>query len=103
MIEPTTGKEIIIPASEKVANAIVLNNTTILANIKTIGTGSSSIYQHKIYRIDNDECIICMDNPKENYILVPCGHVGMCLSCIKSIKACPICREEVSQFIKHYA
>jgi len=115
MIEPTTGREIVIPASEKVEDTIILNKTTILANIKTscgcrpglrgerCGTGSSCVYQHKIYRIDNEECIICMDNPKENLILVPCGHVGMCSTCIKSLEICPICREEVTQYMKHYA
>ena len=44
-----------------------------------------------------------MDNPKENYILVPCGHVGMCSTCIKSLETCPICREEVTQYMKHYS
>jgi hypothetical protein len=110
LIEPTTGREIIIPASEKVKNATVLNKCTILANIKTANHEMNShnlpeaslVYQQKVYRIDNDECFICMDNPKENYIIVPCGHDGMCSDCVKSVKTCPTCREPVSQFIKHY-
>ena len=46
----------------------------------------------------DDTCIICMTNKKDDCIIMPCGHMGVCLSCLESwlekSRSCPICRAE---------
>lgn len=46
---------------------------------------------------DNDNCTICFEN-KSDCILLPCGHMGVCSSCLedhfKHKKSCPFCRTE---------
>ncbi|XP_011500475.1 PREDICTED: mitochondrial ubiquitin ligase activator of NFKB 1 [Ceratosolen solmsi marchali] len=42
-------------------------------------------------------CVICMTNPQE-IILLPCGHVCLCIDCsMNYTSTCPICRETVTQ------
>lgn len=47
------------------------------------------------------ECIVCMDNPR-NSVLLPCGHLGVCMTCATQLqgttKICPICRNAITQF-----
>ncbi|KXS10063.1 hypothetical protein M427DRAFT_63002 [Gonapodya prolifera JEL478] len=49
------------------------------------------------------ECIVCFDQPKEA-VLVPCGHIGMCMACAEQLKRqgkrCPICRQNIERVIK---
>ena len=46
------------------------------------------------------ECIICMDNPR-NSVLIPCGHLGVCMECAQELqrttKMCPVCRNKITQ------
>jgi len=35
-------------------------------------------------------CKICMD--REYAVMIPCGHICMCLECAMSQDKCPICR-----------
>lgn len=39
-----------------------------------------------------NECLICMDSSPEQ-VAVPCGHLALCTTCVKSEKpcACPLC------------
>jgi len=43
---------------------------------------------------EDKACSICYENTKE-YILMPCGHHGVCGSCKGSIRTCPWCRSKV--------
>jgi len=47
------------------------------------------------------QCIICMDAPTEA-VIIPCGHLAMCLKDAKKLNKCPICRAPytLSQIIK---
>lgn len=47
------------------------------------------------------ECGICMENLK-NVALVPCGHLGYCLTCIQKLKEqmCPTCKQPIQQVLK---
>jgi len=36
-------------------------------------------------------CVVCMDAPTEA-VIIPCGHLAMCLQDAKKLKECPICR-----------
>lgn len=51
------------------------------------------------------ECIVCMDNPR-NSVLIPCGHLGVCMECARelhtTLKICPICRKAISKFHQVY-
>lgn len=41
------------------------------------------------------QCLVCYQNPRE-IILLPCGHVCLCLDCSERINdLCPVCRGKV--------
>lgn len=47
-------------------------------------------------------CKICWERVIDTVIL-PCGHLCMCLECAKlGLNACPICQEEIAQFHRVY-
>ena len=57
----------------------------------------------KIYRItdssdipESEKCVICKLLCKKNKILVPCGHVQFCDTCITKLSTCPICNESIT-------
>ena len=57
----------------------------------------------KNYDSNDKNCIICVEKIAD-CIILPCGHVCACSSCLKNWfknkKICPICRKEVSSFQK---
>ena len=55
----------------------------------------------KLEKTDDATCRICMENPK-NVVLVPCGHFGFCLECIKKLAQCPTCRTDIAQRVHVY-
>lgn len=44
-------------------------------------------------------CGICMERPI-NAVVIPCGHLGYCLECLKLVKTCPSCRTPMQNFIQ---
>ena len=50
---------------------------------------------------DKNSCKICFE-AKIDAIVIPCGHVCICLSCSKGLKLCPMCRNDISQVVKMY-
>ena len=58
-------------------------------------------------QINKDECIICMDKPKDS-LFYPCGHKHVCFDCGRRFlmqarhKVCPICRDRVQDVIRVY-
>ena len=57
-----------------------------------------------VFLVSNDEnCIICCDK-KSDSIVLPCGHMGFCSTCLENWysnkKCCPICRTEPSFYKK---
>lgn len=75
------------------------------------------VYTQRCRRSDNENdgngdiqyCVVCMENQKE-YAFVPCGHVCLCDTCVKSPefssrledKRCPICRKQSEMLMKVY-
>ena len=55
--------------------------------------------------ISQELCVICMINPIET-VMIPCGHVCMCLLCARQVNkinfVCPLCREDIFQVFKIY-
>lgn len=51
------------------------------------------------------ECIICMSK-EPNSVLIPCGHLGLCMACAREIqrnsKQCPVCRSVIDQVHQVY-
>ena len=47
------------------------------------------------------ECSICMVEPPQTVIL-ECGHQCVCLNCINSLETCPLCRGEITRWVKVY-
>jgi len=39
-------------------------------------------------------CVVCHERVSD-HVLIPCGHVCLCGSCVASITTCPICREHL--------
>jgi len=52
-------------------------------------------------RAPSNECVVCMDREPEA-VLVPCGHLCMCMACVPSITDCPICRVPIQLSVKTY-
>lgn len=55
--------------------------------------------EYKQELIDLKLCKICLDEIK-NTVFIPCGHIATCLSCGKSLKKCPFCRDSISNLIQ---
>lgn len=56
--------------------------------------------------VDLGMCIIC-ESSKKQVVIVPCGHICMCLKCMKKLKdssrpRCPLCRGRILEFIYVY-
>lgn len=51
--------------------------------------------------VDNDQCVICMDKPRE-VMLLPCAHLNFCIECVNSLhaKTCPSCMQEFKRVVK---
>ena len=51
-------------------------------------------------------CVVCFDERKGTFVLIPCGHAKTCQKCSDKIvaesKSCPLCRETVSKYQKVY-
>ena len=48
-----------------------------------------------------EKCSICWDNERD-CLLMPCRHNVTCTKCVKSVKQCPFCREQIKDIIKIY-
>lgn len=51
---------------------------------------------------DNDECVVCMDNPK-SMVIVPCGHKCLCANCVAQVqqqRVCPVCRGTIEKIVR---
>lgn len=46
-------------------------------------------------------CSICMDNDSDT-AFVPCGHFVTCNGCARNCTDCPICRKNISSYMKIY-
>jgi hypothetical protein len=51
---------------------------------------------------NNTECCICLEIIIEKYVLIPCGHVGTCQTCVADLKInqCPLCRQNFCSYIQ---
>lgn len=58
----------------------------------------------KIFEEENEECVICFDNPHD-VVLVPCGHYCLCKGCADKLSSpsakrrCPMCRGQIDQVV----
>jgi len=48
------------------------------------------------------KCRICTKN-SSNIVLLPCGHIASCESCVNGLKACPICKLSTQNWVKSYS
>jgi len=57
-----------------------------------------------VTEVDKD-CIICFEAPK-NTVLIPCGHLVLCLKCARGLKLsnklCPVCRSDIESVYRAY-
>jgi hypothetical protein len=74
----------------RVLNAQNANDQEVHIDLKNL-----KIYGEK----DATECNVCMCDPVELCILVPCGHNLMCMPCAQKCKTCPMCRQDIAQRI----
>ena len=55
--------------------------------------------KRKENRVADEECCICFEE-KPDYCLVPCGHSGICGSCVGKMERCPFCKTKVDGGMK---
>ena len=48
-----------------------------------------------------ESCVVCLDNPRGT-VLIPCGHVCVCLLCSDQVETCPVCRQDIDQIVRTY-
>jgi len=49
----------------------------------------------------NGMCVVCVTK-KSCMVIIPCGHLSLCESCSGQLRKCPICRGDVTNFIKTF-
>ncbi len=49
---------------------------------------------------DEQKCVVCFQMTDRKSALVPCGHTQFCSNCISKFTSCPVCRADVSTYIK---
>ncbi len=55
------------------------------------------------FDLDGEECVICMDNPKNATLIHgDCGHTVCCMDCAKTLEICPICRRKIDNVIRNF-
>lgn len=71
-----------------------IKNKLITATSKTQNTEQIDRYNRK--------CCICLENIKQNIVLIPCGHTLFCEVCVKKIRICSICKVPIKTTQKIY-
>ncbi|XP_041816474.1 E3 ubiquitin-protein ligase LRSAM1 [Chelmon rostratus] len=49
----------------------------------------------------SSECVVCMETGSQ-VVFLPCGHVCCCQVCSDALQNCPLCRSNISQYIRLY-
>ena len=51
-------------------------------------------------------CTVCLLQPRQQVVLVPCGHASFCINCVNELRqrvqSCPICRAEINAAVAHF-
>ena len=47
-------------------------------------------------------CVVCWENTPD-VVLLNCGHLCSCSSCVTSLSRCPLCRSEIERFVPVFA
>jgi hypothetical protein len=59
------------------------------------------ISKENVSGMDASKCVICWDHERD-CLIMPCKHNASCIKCTKSLKSCPICRNELLDILKIY-
>ena len=88
-IEIVTDAKIESKQEKVIPQGVILEKHLSLINNSSSSSSSSSLENEKYL------CKICMD-AKIEIVILPCGHMCCCRSCIHFLKNCPICRNKIS-------
>jgi len=50
---------------------------------------------------EDTSCKICFENTIDA-VIIPCGHVAICIACTEGLKLCPMCRGPVASVVKMF-
>lgn len=59
-----------------------------------------TVEEYELYASFN-KCIICYSRPN-NCLYLDCRHNVTCLTCGKLLEQCPICRKEITDYVRLY-
>ncbi|KAI6075890.1 E3 ubiquitin-protein ligase LRSAM1 [Aix galericulata] len=48
---------------------------------------------------EKSECVVCMEREAQT-VFLPCGHVCCCQTCCEQLRACPLCRKDITQHVR---
>ncbi|XP_035197482.1 E3 ubiquitin-protein ligase LRSAM1 isoform X2 [Oxyura jamaicensis] len=48
---------------------------------------------------EKSECVVCMEQEAQT-VFLPCGHVCCCQTCCEQLRACPLCRKDITQHVR---
>ena len=86
-----------------ISNVESISVNTTAGNTSVENTSVENTKENKVTTENN--CVICMEN-SPIYVTVPCGHIILCDSCVKSGShnqlqgKCPTCRSDVQTIVK---
>uniref|UniRef100_A0A8B9CR92 Leucine rich repeat and sterile alpha motif containing 1 n=1 Tax=Anser brachyrhynchus TaxID=132585 RepID=A0A8B9CR92_9AVES len=79
--------------------AILRRAQDILAVAKTI-PGNTGSFLPGPWRVQHSLCPFCSLFPQAQTVFLPCGHVCCCQTCGKQLRACPLCRKDITQHVR---
>eukprot|EP00457_Paulinella_chromatophora_P002581 gb/GEZN01002586.1/.p1 GENE.gb/GEZN01002586.1/~~gb/GEZN01002586.1/.p1 ORF type:complete len:661 (+),score=85.48 gb/GEZN01002586.1/:123-2105(+) len=60
------------------------------------------LLQNELEKMQSQKlCLVCADRER-TMLIIPCGHISVCESCVKPLKKCPICRGCIEKSIKAF-
>ena len=49
----------------------------------------------------NGNCTVCYEGAIDA-VIIPCGHMCVCMSCTEHLQRCPICRTDITEVVRTY-
>lgn len=70
-------------------------------NKRRIGRMLDEMGESRGSDLTRESCVVCLEHARA-VVLIPCGHVCVCLVCVEMITLCPICRDPFERIVRTY-
>ena len=87
-----------VARAEEMRRPQLLQNSCLAEQSQTNGPAASL---QAAFNLEESICVVCMSAPR-TVVLIPCGHLAVCLSCFSRLQQCPFCRSVIRGGIRSY-